>query len=176
MKLSLTDQFLWSIFRAIQAVDETYDLIAPRTLKNVLHPDLFRLKKEYARKRAEKNFSQFVYYLKKRGYITTKLVGNANGVMLTKKGREKVLRVKWLAAKNKKRPDRKWIMLIFDIPEQKKTTREVLRSILLRLGYEKLQQSVWVCPYDVYAKTEEVVQYYELERCVKLFLIQEIEV
>jgi len=42
--------------------------------------------------------------------------------------------------------DKKWHLVIFDIPEKKKLAREALREKLKDLGLIKLQDSVWVTP------------------------------
>lgn len=47
-----------------------------------------------------------------------------------------------------RRWDRKWRVVIFDIPESKKRLRNRLRDTLLRLEFIRLQNSVWVHPYD----------------------------
>ena len=47
-----------------------------------------------------------------------------------------------------RRWDRKWRLLIFDIPEYRKSTRQQLRHTLRRIGFYRLQNSVWVFPYD----------------------------
>jgi len=38
------------------------------------------------------------------------------------------------------------------------------------------QQSVWICPYDVYKETEEIVRKFSLDPYVRFFLIEEIEI
>ena len=43
--------------------------------------------------------------------------------------------------------DKKWRMVIFDIPEEKKKAREALRQKLKDLGMVKLQDSIWITPY-----------------------------
>jgi DNA-binding transcriptional regulator PaaX len=48
----------------------------------------------------------------------------------------------------KKQWDEKWRILIFDIPEKRKGLREKVRKTLLDLGFIRLQDSVWVYPYD----------------------------
>ncbi len=44
--------------------------------------------------------------------------------------------------------DKKWRMLIFDIPEHRKGTRDKIRHTLIDIGFMRLQDSVWVFPYD----------------------------
>lgn len=47
-----------------------------------------------------------------------------------------------------KKWDGKWRILIFDISEKRKRDRDKLRFILRSIGFFKLQNSVWVYPYD----------------------------
>ena len=47
-----------------------------------------------------------------------------------------------------KRWDSKWRMLIFDIPEYRRSLREKVRLTLLSIGFIRLQDSVWIYPYD----------------------------
>ena len=47
-----------------------------------------------------------------------------------------------------KRWDRKWRVIIFDIPEKKKGIREQIRNLFRSAGFSRLQDSVWVYPYD----------------------------
>ena len=65
-------------------------------------------------------------------------------------------------------------MLIFDIPQTHWKSRSLLKSILLNLGYKKFQQSVWVTPFDVYQKTERLLQYHSLDQYVRIFLVEEL--
>jgi len=50
--------------------------------------------------------------------------------------------------KKPKRWDGKWRILIFDIKEQRRTLRDRLRQTLVATGFNRLQDSVWVYPYD----------------------------
>ena len=100
-------------------------------------------------------------------------MNNVRGVVLTKEGLGKILKASFKIEKKNKRKDGKWVMLIFDIPQKYKKSRELLRGVLHNLGYKLLQQSVWVTPYDVSEKTEKLLQFYSLDNFVKLFLIEE---
>lgn len=48
----------------------------------------------------------------------------------------------------KRRWDRRWRIVIFDIPEQRKSVRVSLRRFMQEYGFVRLQDSVWVYPYD----------------------------
>jgi len=69
---------------------------------------------------------------------------------LTPRGEKEVTKYKLLeAVLNKPRKwDKKWRVLIFDIKEMKRGIRDNLRRTLKAVGFHKLQQSVWVYPYD----------------------------
>ncbi len=47
-----------------------------------------------------------------------------------------------------KRWDKKWRLVIFDIPEKKKKIRKQICSLFNQAGLYRLQDSVWVYPYD----------------------------
>lgn len=69
---------------------------------------------------------------------------------LTAKG-ELVLRTleaREYAMQKPRRWDRKWRVLIFDIPEYRKVTRNRIRNTLQDIGFVHLQHSVWIYPYD----------------------------
>jgi DNA-binding transcriptional regulator PaaX len=82
-----------------------------------------------------------------------KFVKNKNGntvARLTEKG-EKILRLAEINEYKIKRPknwDGKWRVIIFDIKEERKSTRNKIRHTLKAIGFCQLQKSVWVYPYD----------------------------
>ncbi len=47
-----------------------------------------------------------------------------------------------------KRWDKKWRVLIFDIRERQRGIRDKLRRALINIGFARLQNSVWIYPYD----------------------------
>jgi CRISPR/Cas system-associated endoribonuclease Cas2 len=47
-----------------------------------------------------------------------------------------------------RRWDGKWRVLVFDIPERRRALRLRVRSLFVEAGFVRLQDSVWVYPYD----------------------------
>lgn len=89
--------------------------------------------------------------LAKKGLVRFVKHGNNTKMELTPLGERAVRRASLqeeLHQKSKKRWDKRWRMIIFDIPERRRKTRIKLREILLECGFFKLQNSVWVLPYD----------------------------
>ena len=69
---------------------------------------------------------------------------------LTPKG-EFILRSGELRGFRLKKPkhwDKRWRVLIFDIQEKRRYVRNKLRRTLAAIGFIRLQQSVWIYPYD----------------------------
>ncbi len=63
--------------------------------------------------------------------------------------------------------DKKWRIVIFDIPEKLKKVREALRYHLKRLGFKKLQHSVFVLPFECRNEIEYLVEFYNIRRFVR---------
>jgi hypothetical protein len=54
-----------------------------------------------------------------------------------------------IALKNqKKKWDGRWRMIVFDVPERRRRIRNRLRVVMSEIGFVRLQNSVWVYPYD----------------------------
>lgn len=48
----------------------------------------------------------------------------------------------------KGRWNRRWRVITFDVPERRRGTRDRLRKVMQEAGFARLQDSVWVFPYD----------------------------
>ena len=75
----------------------------------------------------------------------------ANGFLkLTPKGEAKLRQLELHEYKTKKPKlwDKKWRILIFDIREERRSLRDKVRNTLIAIGFQRLQDSVWVYPYD----------------------------
>ena len=175
MRLPITDKFLLNVCNYAEKLDKTFDIFAYKTIEEAYCPSLYDLRKQYKRQKEKQKFTQLIYRLKKNGYIKIKNLKQNEGVILTKKGAEKVLKVKLRMKNKQKRSDGKWQMIIFDIPEKKRYLRSLLREKLLLLEYKMLQKSIWICPYNVSKETEFILRKYSIDSYVKLFLIEEIE-
>ncbi|KKS87871.1 MAG: hypothetical protein UV62_C0022G0003 [Parcubacteria group bacterium GW2011_GWC1_43_11] len=70
-------------------------------------------------------------------------------IKITKGGRDFLRKMDFdnLTLERTENWDKKWRLVIFDIPEKKKPAREVLREKLKDLGMKKLQHSIWITPF-----------------------------
>ncbi len=179
MKIPITDQFLWDVFSTISRAEDALHFLVhpPRTWKDVFWDTDNPIYQKYYKILNDRKFSDLLYYLKRNNLIKVQNLKGNCALVLTKKGFNKAVHAQFKIenSKIKKRDDGKWIMLIFDVPEKYKKSRELLRSILYNLGYKMFQKSVWTTPYDVSEKTETLLQMYSLDEFVKIFLIEKID-
>ncbi len=171
MKIPFTEQFLWDVYRFIQGLEELHrSQMQPSIRERLIYPELAELRRQYRKKRSEKQFNKLIYHLKQKGLIKIQ----HEGVMLTPKGVEKATRVRWKIVRSERRTDGKMVMVIYDFPEDKRRLRDLFRSILVSLGYQEFQLSVWICKKKVESETEAAIQEYKLWDYVRLFVIKEI--
>jgi CRISPR/Cas system-associated endoribonuclease Cas2 len=68
---------------------------------------------------------------------------------ITELGQARIqLEVAQLEGKKKQEWDKRWRVVMFDIPERRKKVRDRLRKTMDKFGFVRLQDSVWVYPYD----------------------------
>ncbi|MEK7155544.1 MAG: hypothetical protein AAB734_01560 [Patescibacteria group bacterium] len=88
--------------------------------------------------------------LRQKGLIEFRMEKESKRMYLTQKGRDEIQR---LEARERSIPqpkkwDERWRIVIFDIPENRKSLRNRIRLLVRGLGFYCLQDSVWVFPYD----------------------------
>jgi len=121
-------------------------LLAPNMVKIIS-----KLEPEFLKKKNSKySFNRSLANLKSNGLIVYIKNEKGNFARLTPKGEAKLRQIQLQDYKLKKpkRWDGKWRMLIFDIKEERKNTRDKIRRTLIQIGFVRLQDSVWVYPYD----------------------------
>jgi len=89
-------------------------------------------------------------YLKRRGLVEIKSEGHDVCIVLTEEGRKRAgkYQIDDLEIERPKKWDKKWRVVIFDIPNVVGASRNVFRKKLKEFGFYSLQKSVWVYPYS----------------------------
>lgn len=90
-------------------------------------------------------------------------------IILTKDGEKRALRFKLddLKIKKPKKWDNQWRIVIFDIPNKLKKAREAIRKKLKELGFIKLQESVFVFPYECEDEINFVVEVFQIRPFIR---------
>lgn len=115
-----------------------------------------------------------VYYslrnLKNQKLVEISQEGNKTVVRLTKNGQHKLLKYKLDEMRIKKpaKWDKKWRLVIFDVPEKYRPRRDYLRMKLRELGFYQLQKSVWICPYPCEDEIDFIKEVYEIGPFVRI--------
>jgi DNA-binding transcriptional regulator PaaX len=52
--------------------------------------------------------------------------------------------------------------------------RDLFRKNLQALGFKFYQKSIWISPFDVFSQLEAIIRSFDLEKYVKIFLIEEV--
>ncbi len=97
-------------------------------------------------------------------------------IFLTDKGKLKALTYHFLEMKiERKNWDRKWRIVVFDIPEKIKKGRNALRDKLKNLGFYELQKSVFIFPYECQNEIEFVIELFNLRKYVRFGILDSID-
>ncbi len=85
------------------------------------------------------------------GLVTFEKRNGKSYARITDAGRKKLafeLEKDKLDLSKKRRWNERWRVVIFDVPERRRKTRDRLRILMQEIGFVRLQDSVWVFPYD----------------------------
>lgn len=117
-------------------------------------------------------FSKKIYYLKRMGFIQ---YGPSQELVLTKNGVRRLEFNKLECIQLvKKTTDGRWRVIIFDIPEKRRSARDLLRSKLNEFECYQLQKSVYVTPYKCEKEIEEISSILNLGKHVHVILASSI--
>ena len=135
--------------------------------KKFWHWDYFYENENFYKDKKEKAkiYAQ-IYHLEKFGYVDKK--------GFTIKGLVKIAEIKAKGKTKEQKWDKKWRVVIFDIPEKKKQKRNYFRRMLLDLGFQKLQNSVWISPCNNFKEIQEIIKYYGIGQFVVLMVVDKI--
>ncbi|TSC69196.1 MAG: PaaX family transcrtiptional regulator [Parcubacteria group bacterium Gr01-1014_56] len=113
-------------------------------LKNI-DPDLTKKRKPAYR------IQQALARLEKRKLVSREKTEKGWRVRLTSEGEkyaDRLHRADRVKIRKPTRWDKRWRIVIFDVWERRRGVRDQLRKVLVKAGFRRVQNSVWVHPYD----------------------------
>ncbi len=121
--------------------------------------------------------NQGIKRLLNRGLLEIKEDKDYKYLEITNKGKHLLLKyqLEGLTQNKPQKWDKKYRVIIFDISEQRRKTRDNLRNILRSFGFIFLQGSVWVYPYDCQEIIDLLKQYLELKNEALYMTVDSIE-
>jgi len=140
------------------------DLTSDLAYLTLIHPPrsvregMYLLDRRMSSRTRGKGVSQ----LKKQGLLKEYKKGEERYLRLTQKGELEIAR--YMLSRKKLSPwDKKWRMVIFDIPEATRKDRDFLRKQLKWLGFLELQKSVWVFPHEIKKELMDFIKLCKVE-------------
>ena len=68
--------------------------------------------------------------------------------------------------------DKKWRLVVFDIPDKKKKERQIFSKKLKDIGFYPMQESVFVYPYDCRDEIDFICEFLLISRCVNYCVVE----
>lgn len=115
---------------------------------------------KYPKKQIRNTFYKF----KKQGLINIRQKNHQIYISLTREGRQKAgwLQIDSLKISKPKKWDKKWRLVMFDIAQSKKLSREAFRGKLKELDFLPFQKSVWIHPFNCEAEIGLLREFFNL--------------
>jgi len=98
-------------------------------------------------------------------------------LVLSENGKRRALRfnINKLEIKRPTKWDRKWRIVMFDIPEKLRVLRDSLRLHFKEIGLIELQKSVFVYPYPCSKEIEFILEFYNARKHVRFILAEKVD-
>jgi len=127
----------------------------------------------------KKKIHRAIKILEKKEIIVIKKIGEQVFVQLHDKGKSTVLKysVKSLLnfKKAKMKWQKKWYLVLFDVPEIQRNKRDYLRRFLLKLGFYPYQKSVYLFPYECEKEIRLIKKIVEGSKYMSYIVAEKIE-
>ena len=125
----------------------------------------------------KKRFNDNLSRLRREKIIEMYLKDNKDVLELTDKGKRKIINILVKEAKFEipDKWDKKWRMVIFDIPNEEKISRDSFRHRLKVLGFFQLQESVFVFPFDCKEYIGYLKNLLQIDKFIQYIVAEEIE-
>ncbi len=120
----------------------------------------------YDRPLKKSSLAQTLRRLRIKGYIETEKQKAHTILKLTDKAKNEAILRKII---NSEVWDGKWRIVMFDIPETNKKTRDILRSRLKVWEFQQLQKSVWITKKNIIPILKDFINELGLEKWVLFF-------
>ena len=139
-------------------------------------------KRSFPKKYEGQKAAQTIRRLRKNNLLTVKERNGKFMLELTDEGRRTFKEIQDTESKLQKlqikKPlqwDKKWRIVIFDIPDTShKRARDILRGKLKKWEFYPLQKSVWVCPWPCENEIQLAAELYKISRYVNVIVGEKI--
>lgn len=120
----------------------------------------------------QSDIRQQLYYLKKKRLIKNVIKNNENYFEITREGFKCIT---WKAITDVRRNekwDKSFRLVMFDVPEDKKNTRDVIREQLEKIGFIQIQKSVFMYPFDCKQQIDALCYLCNAKQYIKYMVVK----
>lgn len=130
--------------------------------------------KEWEKQLDARNVSRALYKLKKRKHIKIEARGNKTIIKLTERGRKRKLEYEYenIKVPQPQKWDKRWRLVMFDIPDEARTIRDGFRLKLKNIGFMPFQKSIWIYPYPCEEEIDFVAEYLRIGKYLTLLTVR----
>lgn len=166
----------WDILRAVGGGAVVASLFIAPNIGIALAPFLREGDEDDARDRREWErwkTQQALKRLRERRYVRFEEKGHETYIVITEKGKQRLRTFEFNSIalpEPPKRWDRKWRVVVFDVPEKKSRERKLLRDKLDELGFLALQKSIFAYPHPCEDEIDFLTQFLDIDRHVHCLL------
>ncbi|HLC95516.1 MAG TPA: hypothetical protein VJH89_03425 [Patescibacteria group bacterium] len=132
----------------------------------------FKPKNAYERERIRNS----LHRLERQSLIKQK--GNLDGYfILTREGRAKAMRYKIEKTKiqRQNRWDKKWRMVMFDVPHEKRKARQAINYALKKIGCVHYQKSVFITPFPCEKEVNFIGDTFDVREHIRIVVAEIVE-
>ena len=130
--------------------------------------------KKFSQKFGKWQYNRVIKRLKENERIRVVEKNGKLFIELTKKGRLTALLGK-LDLNQRKKWDGKWRLMIWDIPESSNKQRDAIRRFVKRLGFHRLQLSVYITPFELPGDAIEYLIESGLRRFIRFLRVDRLD-
>lgn len=122
-------------------------------------------------------WNQNIYRLKTQGLVKVAKSDKEKCYQVTQKGLKKAIEycLDDLKIEKQNKWDKKFRIVIFDIPEKMKENRRIFRNRLKLLGFTMLQKSIFIIPWPCEKIVNYLIEIYEIEPYVIILTADKIQ-
>jgi CRISPR-associated endonuclease Cas2 len=123
------------------------------------------------------DFAKKIWRLKRQGMIREFYEGKEKYYEITKRGQDHLANVNLenIAVERPKIWDKKWRVVIYDVPEDDRIIRNFIRSKLYQIGFIQVQKSVFIYPFECSSVINQICHSCGERDCLKYMIAEIIE-
>ena len=71
--------------------------------------------------------------------------------------------------------DKKWRIVLFDVPEKSRVIRDALRRALMKIGFFEYQKSVFIHPFDCRDEIDFMIEFFHARQYARFVIADSLD-